>query len=207
MDNLEYLNKISTKSTNKPQNNNRLLSPTMIKVIVGGAAALILIIVLGIIINSTNGKTSTLYETLYLRLQNLSADNGPLATYARDLKSSDLRAVTGTLKSSLTVTTNNFSRLLPDININLKNISEDTATSEANLISEYASSLQTAKLNGYLDRTFASSTTLQISLLLALQSEILEKTSNDAVKEILSQSSSDLTLLHARFVELSNNSN
>jgi len=210
MDNLEYLNKISTESaakSAKSQNDNSLLSPTIIKILIGAAAALVLIVILGAVLSGSSSRTTALYESFYLRLQNLSADNGPIATYARDLKSSNLRAASGTLKSSLTVTYQNFANLLPELNVDPANISEYVATSETDILADYKASLQNAKLNGLLDRTFAHSTTLQISLLIAIGSEILERNPPDNARAIIDKSVNDLQILHARFVELSNNSN
>jgi|GEM_PF-3578804 len=209
MDNLDYLNKISTESNKsaKASNDDRLLSSAIIKILIGGAAALVLIIILGLVLGGTSSRTIALYESFHLRLQNLSADNGPIATYVRDVKSSQLRAITGTLRSTLSGASREFSAILPDLNVDPALISESVATSEADILAAYTNDLHNAKLNGLLDRTFASSTTLQISLLIAIGSEILERGPPDDARAIIEKTITDLQILHAQFVEVSNNSN
>jgi hypothetical protein len=206
MDNAAYLKQIAAQPNPKDNHDHRLLSPAMIKVLITGAAALVLVIILGIIINSSSGKITTLYESFYLRLQNLSANNGPVAIYAKDVRSSELRALAGTLRSSLYANYQNFSGILGDINIDPKKISETTSSSEADILSEYTSTLQNARLNGLLDRTFANSTTLQISYLIAIGSNILERNPPDQVQTIVNQAVTDLEILHTRFANYSNSS-
>lgn len=208
MDNIDYLNQISAQktSTASTASSDRLLSPGIIKLLIGAGIALVAIIIIGIALNSSGGKTNNLYQTFYLRVQNLSASSGPIATYSKNLKSSDLRAISGTLRTSLDATYSSLNSILGELRIDPEELNQSVVTSEASHLETYATDLQNAKLNGLLDRTYASSTTLQISLLLSLESEIYEKTSSAALQEIIEQSYSDLAILHDRFTELSNTS-
>jgi hypothetical protein len=178
----------------------------MIKIIAGAIIALVLIIVLGSVLNAANQRNITLHERLYLRLQNLSAEDGPLTTYGTILRSSDLRSLAGTLKTSLTVTARDLNGILADLRVDPAAISE-TATNEENTIRmTYEGELRDAQLNGILDRTFASSTALQISLLLSLQSDVRERTDNATLASILDRSTSDLNALLESFTQYSNTS-
>lgn len=201
MDNQTYLNQIAVKPTPN-QGIGRFLSPAIIKLIIGAVIALIFIIILGSILNSANQKTIDLYASFNLRIQNLISSNGPLATYTKDLKSSDLRNLSGTLQSSLNSTAKELSGLLSSLGVDTSNISE-TAQSDAN-ISSYTSELANAKLNGVLDRTFASSTSLQISILLSMESEIRAKTDNSSLASLVDRSSADLETLLTQFTDYSN---
>ena len=202
MDNEAYLKHIAAQT--RPTPSNRLLSPTIIKLIAGALIALILIIALGIILNSANQRTITVFERYHLRLQNLSSDSGPLVTYGNTLKSSDLRSLSNTLKTSLTATSRDFSAVLADLNVDITVLSETATTEEAAVIASFEGELRDAQLNGILDRTFASSTILQISLLLSLQSEVREKSDNSALTSILDRSDNDLNTLLESFTNYSN---
>lgn len=206
MDNADYLQHIAKQTKSAQKSGGGLLSPTMIKLIAGGIIAFILIMVLGAVINGANSKTTALYEGLYLRLQNFSADNGPLAKYSKSLKSSDIRAAAGSLKNSLYATHQSLSGALSELKIDPAELNEETIAEENAVIEDYEFSLHNAKLNGLLDRTYVNSTLLQITLIYSMESEILEKTDSETIKEILVRSMTDLAILHEKFTELSNNS-
>ena len=201
MDNQTYLNQIAVKAA--PQKGiNRFLTPTIIKIIIGAVVALVFIIILGSILNAANQKTVDLYASFHLRLENLISSSGPLNTYTKDLKSSDLRSLSGTLQSSLTSTSRELSGMLSTLGVNTDDMS-DTARQDAN-IAEYTAGLADAKLNGVLDRTFASSTALQISILLSMESEIRAKTDNSSLANLIDRSSADLNTLLTQFTDYSN---
>ena len=206
MDNQTYLNQIAVKQTTSRGIGN-FFTPTMIKIIIGAVIALIFVIILGSILNSANQKTIDLYTAFHLRLQNLTAGNGPLSTYTKNLKSSDLRSpdlrsLAGNLQTYLTSTSLEMSSLLSTLKVDTSNPSEQ-ATADSN-ISSYTSELADAKLNGVLDRTFASSTALQISILLSMESEIRAKTDNSSLANLMDRSSADLNKLLAQFTNYSN---
>ena len=203
MDNETYLEHIAAQA--QPSSKaGKLLSPGIIKLIAGAVIALILIIVLGSVLSSANQKTITMYEKFYLRITNLSATNGPLATYGKELKSSDLRLLSSTLLSSLTVTARDLGGVLGDLKVDAAAISTEASTEAAGALATYTAALSDAKLNGLLDRTFATSTTLQISLLISMESEIAEKTDNTSLATIVAKSKADLQALLLEFEDYSN---
>ncbi|MFV0485072.1 MAG: hypothetical protein ACK5MU_02475 [Candidatus Saccharimonadales bacterium] len=203
MDNETYLEHIAAQARPSAKGG-KLLSPGVIKLIAGAVIALILIIVLGSVLNSANQKNITMYERFYLRVSNLSATSGPLAQYGKELKSSDLRMLSSTLLTSLTGTARDLSGVLSDLKVDTAAMSPEATNEEAGVLSSYTSALSDAKMNGLLDRTFATSTTLQISLLLSMESEISEKTDNAALATIVAKSTSDLQALLQQFEDYSN---
>jgi len=204
MDNLDYLAQIAAQTA--PPQKKPVFSPFLIKILIGLTAALALVLILGIIVNSVNGKTTTLYQSFYLRIQGLSSESGSIATYARDVHSSELRALASTLKSTLSATTQNFTGILAELNISTTDIHPDVVAAEVGHLTNYITTLQDAKLNGILDRTFANSTTLQISLLLVQLSDMLQRNPSDSARIVIDQTKTNLELLHARFVQFNNSS-
>lgn len=206
MENTDYLNQIAAKPTpTSPVSGiTNIVSPKLIKLVAGAIIAFILMLVIGNILGSANSKTTALNESFYLRVQNLSAANSPLTAYARDLHSSDLRALTNTLKTSLLVTAQNLNLILSDLNIDPANIDEQVTLDENANIADLSLPLQSARLNGLLDRTFANSINLQVTLLISKGYEILDKNSTPAVQATLTKALADLDILSQRFTDLAN---
>ena len=65
------------------------------------------------------------------------------------------------------------------------------------------SELFEAKINGILDRIFTHKIAYEISVLMAEETEILEKTGNDDLKEILTTSYNSLSTLYSKFNDYS----
>jgi hypothetical protein len=203
MDNLEYLAQIAAKPAAQSAST-KLLDHRMIKLIAIAIIAIITIIVLASLLGSATGKSKTLTEQLYLRLTNLSADSGPITAYGSNVKSSELRSLATSLKSTLTNTTRELTALLPDLSIDPTKIDEKTTATEADYLATLITDLSNAKLNGILDRIYAKDIALQISDLLFLESSLLEKTTDEALIALVEQSATDLGNLHTKFINFSN---
>lgn len=202
MDNQDYLDQIAVK----PQSSMaaQIFTPKLIKIISGAIIALVLIFVLGAIINGFGAKDKALYESYHLRLQNLSAENGPITTYAKSIKSSKLRSLAGTLRSSLFVTATNYSAITSNLKVDISAISDSAAETESANLIDYTNKLKDAKLNGLLDRSFATSTALQISEILSMESEIRNKTKDAAVLNIVDTSTENLKILYQELTDFAN---
>ncbi len=70
------------------------------------------------------------------------------------------------------------------------------AEEEAKLAENLNLSLGNAKLNGLLDRTYENQLTLQVSLLLSLTSQILARTKDEQLLEIVSSLHASLNTIH-----------
>lgn len=203
MDNKAYLDQIAVKGK-RHLVSGPILSPTILKLLIVAIIAIISLFIVGAVISSTNTQLSDNYARLFTRIKNFTENDGPLNTYGEELKSSDLRAHALTLSSSLTSTLNSLGGIANNLGVDPDNPPSSVQDSEAELLGAFNSTLYSAQLNGQLDRSFASETAYQISLLLSLESEIREKSSNSNLAPILDSSINDLTSLQKNFTDYSN---
>jgi len=208
MDKEQYLKEISAKPLKKSAaaNQNKFFTPNMIKILAGTLIAVILLIVVSSILGQSGTRAKTLTETLHVRLTNLTQNGGPIDKYGKELNSSSLRALAGNLRANLTNTSRDLENLLPDLNINPKNIGSKTITDETAHLDELNDTLEKARLNALLNRDFSRVMTFQIASLLAIQSELRERTSNRALVELLERSTASLEILEAEFTDYTNSS-
>lgn len=198
MDNFEYLNQISqsnrpTHHSVKPSGANK---PLLIKLTVGGVVLFFLLMALGAMLGNLGGKTTELTKQIYVRSTNL---NTAIGTYNRSLKTPKLRAIGVSLSSVLTNASNQLSSYLSARDSSSKTAltpSEETAASEAALLAELDFSLTNAKLNGILDRVYDNQIGLQVSLLLSQVSELLARTKDSDLINILTPFQSSLQTIH-----------
>lgn len=199
MDSLEYLNQISQSNRPiKPANKvkAKLLNGSIIKIALGGIVLFFLLMIIGSMLGNLNAKPENLTKQLYTRTINL---NSTISTYGKTLKSSRLRSINSSLSAVLVNSSNQLSSyikgeetsssvLLPD---------EETVAAEAQHIAQLDSSLNNAKLNGILDRIYASQIDLEVSLLLSMISELEERAKGDTkLITILSDYYSNLKVIH-----------
>lgn len=203
MDNMEYLNQIA--ASNRPAKSTVggglpfSLSP---KVLIGLGIAIgliFLIMIFGSIFGGDKNTEQSLVQKLSLRSANLSET---IDEYNRNLKSSNLRSLTGSLRAVLNETSASTATILEE-DFGAK--SDKTAEEdEATYIEEVNTTLEDAKLNGLLDREFVREMTYQIGLLLSMESDILSKTKKDNLKDTINNSYTNLENLHKEFSDYSN---
>ncbi len=191
MNSLEYLNSISrpAQATSAPS---ALLDQKPVKI---GLFALLGIVILAIIFmflssNSTPSGPAELgnLEVLYSRLTDLSSK---VSTYNKQVKSPSLRSTGSSLSIILTNSTSNLSSLL----LSDYGLEPEKIAPSAELTSEFETSLaslEKARLNGLLDRTYANELEYAVSVLLAVESSALDKTENESLKSVLESSTSSL---------------
>ena len=125
MDNKTYLDQIAVKGNNYQKNS--LLSPNIIKLIIGAVIALIAIIIVAAVLNANNNKPKTLARSLYIRTSMLSSETGPLNTYGRKIKNSELRNYNSQIKSALNQASTTLSPILENMKVSTE-IDEEGAT-------------------------------------------------------------------------------
>ena len=201
MDNKAYLDQIAVKG-NKGMAE-PLLSPLMIKIIVAGIIALITIVIVGNILNSSNAKTTALYERLYSRINNLHGNNGPFKTYSKKLRSADLIAYASDLETSLTDTGNKLNGVISSLGVKTSAISKEVSSSESSRISNFKSKVDEATFIGTIDPTFATALSAEIDQLMVLERQVRTKTNNTSLVEILDTSLNDLTIIYDKIHDLS----
>lgn len=206
MNNKDYLEQIS--SENRPLTKkapgffgNKLnLSMKQLKIIGIVAAAIIVVLFIGLIATSGNKSSERDYiDKAYLRTKDLSKVIDENRT---KIRSSELRSMAMSLKSVLLEANYALSATLTN-DFQVKSVEkpekESTATEEAAIIGELNDSLEAARLNGILDRVFAREFTYQISLLISLETDVINHSKKDLLKSSMTSSRSNLETLHEQF--------
>lgn len=207
MDGQDYLNQLaaSTRPNQKPKNNNFLSSP-IFKVLAIGLLALIAIIIAGSALSS--GSSNTKSESILLKYH---IDNTleVISKYQPNVKSSDLRSSSVSLKSVLSNTSRELTDFITetynpkDIEKKYKEEIEDAALKRDAL----DSSLFDAKINGILDQIYTNKLTYEISSIMAEESTIYNSTNDEALLSILSTSYSSLDTLLPSFEDPNSSAN
>lgn len=196
MDGQDYLNQISatTAPSGQPSKFNfkNLVSSKLFRIIGAGVILIILLIIVGNIISSASNRARNLAEQLELRLTNITS---MLEEESNDyLKDTNLRSYNTALIGILKNTDTQLTDFLTEAyGFSTKNIPADIQTSEADYIEVLKAELEEARLNGLYDRTYVNSMSTEINLIIALEENILDRTSNETLTDILNQSISSLT--------------
>lgn len=201
MNNLEYLNHIS--QSNRPvkpvKKQSSLPIGKIIKLLLGGFVLTMVLIAVGVLINTGDKRAVDLTRQLYSRVNSV---NGVINQYNKLLKSSQLRSIGYSLSGTLTGTSSQLSAYLTAQNGDSKEsafVLSSQAAAEESLMFESANSvnaqLANAKLNGLLDRNYASQLHLQVSLMMSMISEILERDHDPNLQQILDSFYSNLDVI------------
>lgn len=201
MDNYSYLQKISVKP---PKTATPLFSKKIIIPLIAVAVISILIIIFGLIFGRT---PKSLDSTLRLNARTTNLIK-TLDTYNKNLKSSDLRAMGSSLKTILQSTSAPLaSSVKDDFGKVNKSTSESIASEETDYITNVNTTLENARLNAILDRTYVNEIGYQIAMLRALEQECYDTTKNDALKSSLESSMSSLNNLYEQFANFTDKTN
>lgn len=211
MDNLEYLQQISKSNRPvapaKPVRKFQQFS-LIIKIAIGGLIGFIAILILGLALGNMGAKSSELAKQIYVRANNL---NSSITTYNRSLKSSRLRSISTSLSGTLLNTTNQLSNYLGSLEDKSSTalVPSDAAivTQETENLDSLNLALNNAKLNGILDRTYEHQISLQVSLLLTLESQLLGRSPEEPLRSIIQQSYASLSTIQTSFEEYQDPSN
>ena len=202
MDNMAYLQQIASPIEQKPKSPiGSLMSGPLMKVLIGLALLAIVIIIIGTITSGSNNGNSErpLVEQIQLRSNNLIKT---ITTYNKQLKSSSLRSTGQSLSTVLSETNRELTAILKSdysIDDSSSSASKSLKSDEDKYISAINTTLENARLNANLDRTYARQMALETSLLSSLESSLLAKTSNQSLKSILVTSLNNLSPLHDSF--------
>lgn len=194
MDNLSYLNQISSTTPRASgQANSGLLSPMLKKVLIIAGSVLVVLIIGGIILRSLTGSHAVDLSRLELRITTLKSTIG---TYQPSVKSTSVRANSSSLSSVLDGMLVSIAGLEGDGSPS----PSDAAVSEE---SAYALSLDStlthAKLTGSLDRVYAYQFAYEIEVLLSMLSELYARSSDATERSFLKSSYDSLELLLPTF--------
>ena len=216
MDNMAYLQQIAVggnNSANAKKDKNGILSKifNIWTLAIGGGVILLLIIIVVIAgaLNKVDTKDQDLMTQSYWASKYLNEKT--LSEYAGDIKNSDIRNMTASLRSVLNeIVLNEENLLLSEYGIEADDTEEnelamkeleridgpEEGTTDLITLDE---TLEEGRLNGILDRTFLREMTLQIAILISYQSECAERTKNSSVKDFSSKAESNLQNLYDQF--------
>lgn len=199
MNNLEYLNHISQSNRPvKPVKQSKITGGLIAKILAGGVLATAILIAVGILMNSGSNKAVDVARQLYVRMDNV---NKTISTFNKSLKSSQLRSINASLSGTLTATRNQLGQYLSaDAKKGEKPLvpSADVRKQEEAMFdgpNGVNTKLTNAKLNGRLDRYYSAHIHLQVSLMMSMCAELLDRDHSSKLREIIEPFYSNLTLI------------
>ena len=205
MDNMAYLQQIAVggKDNKSKGGIGNVLKKIFNKwtLLIGGIFILLLVIVVALAsaFNTVDTKDQDLMTQSYWASTYLSDET--IDTYAKNVKNSDIRNMTASLKSVLSeIILNEENLMLSEFGIKMKDTKKgDISITESNKNVDLNAALEEGSLNGILDRTFLREMTMQIAYLIYYQSECADRTKNDSVKAFAEKSKSNLQNLYDQF--------
>lgn len=194
MDSQSYLNEISATVRPQKQSNGFLKSKFFL---VGAVTvvALILMAVIGAILSGGKSDLKDQLFTLEKRLTNLTAT---INTYQPNVKSSDLRSSSASLKGVLSNTQNGITTYVAE-KYKGKKPEKKLEESEQAHIDELNDELFQAKINGILDRIYAHKMAYEISLLMSMEDKIYNASNDQELHSILDTSYDSMQNLYDKF--------
>ncbi len=204
MNDMAYLQQISAENRSAPAGNalSDLFSGKTFKILSVLVVVTLVVILALSVISAAMPKPTTVDSDLsriYLRSESLLET---IKTYNSSVKSSELRAAGASLSAVLTDLSSNSAATLESA-YGLKTSDLKLSSADSALLSKTSDALASAKLNGLLDRSYASELSYQISHLLLLEDSALSKTSDSAVSDYLASSKSSLENLNLVFSNFS----
>ena len=201
MNDLEYLNSISPNTAQgKPAGS---FPPKPVKIAFFALLGLIVVSVLALLLitlfTPAEVNPSADLASVYLRASSLEET---VSTYNSKVKSPSLRAAGTTLNTILTdLKSRSSETLTKTYGVKLKSLAP--SASEKSSFDATSKKLETARLNGILDRTYASEISYQISHLLLAEETALPNISDKSTIEYLSSSYTSLANLLETFSSFS----
>ena len=204
MDNKAYLDEIAVKGKKK-FSAGPILTPVMIKLIIVGVAAVISLIVVATMLGSRNDGSAALHEAVYLRINSLMDKKGPVQSYIKKVKDTNLRTWTTQLISSLTTAQTSIKAVSNKIGLNTSGSDADVKAENTKQMNTFKSDLERAYLSGRLDTIYATDMSYQLTLLINLENQARVRTSDATYAKALDDSIRDLTTLEESFRDYSDN--
>lgn len=199
MDNKAYLDSIAVKGKDTSKASVPILSPMLIKIIAVGVVLAIAMMFVGSLLSSKNKELKITYDKIYYTYNQLSQGSGPLYTYQRKLKSSTVRAITSQLQTSIINTNNQLKNAAGQIKVTVGTY-DQKATEEVTADLNYLESeFESGFYAGTLDKSYATALYLQLSKMIAAQSEARQKTDSQAFASVLDASLKDLQSIQEQY--------
>ncbi len=192
MNDLEYLNQISA-GVNRQQKPVGFFDKKM-KIIFGVFAGVLLLF---IVLIAANGSSQTPEVTATSELNRLYSRSNELiktiSDYNGSVRSSSLRSTGASLSTLLTEVSSTSASYLGDTK------SDELTADDAQNLTDLVASLENARLNGILDRHYASEMYYQIRYLLIIEDSVRNRTADANLKSYLDSSYTSLSHLGETF--------
>lgn len=207
MDSQDYLDQISKAARPVKPNKGGIGGILSSKYFKWGIAALGLLIVV-IIFGSMLGNRTTMEERCVNLKLRMDRDVEVIDTYQPNVKSSLLRSLSASLKGIFTNTSSQLNTyMVGAYKFDEKNVKE-AVREESDLARDaLLNDLFEAKINGYLDRTYAHKMTLEIYTVMSDEAGIINSTSEAELKSLLTSSYDSLNNLYTQFNDFSETTN
>ena len=198
MNDLEYLNQISAKPAP--------VQPTLFDkktklILIVAATVLLLVVILAAVAGSSSGSEPTATSELSRLYQRSDTLEKTLTTYTPSVKSSALRSSAASLSTILAELKSTSNTYFTASGAKLEDYPLPTADSKN--LTAMSSALESARLNGILDRTFAHELDYQIRYLIIIEDSTLAKSSDSSLTTFLKSSKASLERLRDTFASFS----
>ena len=206
MDKKDYLDKLTAetrpqKPAGKPS---KILSSKIFMVCFIGLILLIMIIIIGAILGSNKSDKKTVAYTLALHL---NSTGEVIHDYQPKVKSSILRSTSASLSSVLSDTYGKLNGYLTEkYKVGAEKADKKLIDAAALNKDALEADLFEAKITGVLDKTYANKMVYEISLIKAEEEQLITKSDEDKLKEILTTSYNSLNKLYDEFNNFSGSS-
>jgi hypothetical protein len=207
MDNMAYLQQIAAPAgggTKQPETTGKGFFSKIFNVwtaLIFGVVIifLIIVIVLSTVFSKVDSKDRDLMTRSYFAAQYLM--DGTFRDYADEVKNSDIRNMTASLKGVLNeIMLNESSLMLSVYGVEMRDLEEsEIALDEKEKNSDLNLELENGRLNGLLDRTFLREVTMQIAYLISYQSECSARTKNKDIENFSVKAESNLKNIYEQF--------
>lgn len=197
MDSQAYLDQISA-SNSTASTGNKLFSSKIFKIGLIAIGALVLILIVGMLLGGSGDNLKNKIISLKLHTANLSTE---ISKYQSQLKSSNLRSSTASLRGILDSTASTLSGHIKNVYgiKDNKEIDAKLTKKETDLSDKLEEDLFSAKINGLLDRTFASKMAYEITYVTSKEKDIIKQSKNAEFKSSLESSLNSLNNLYNMF--------
>ena len=184
MDNIAYLNYISSKSKSSAKKP-FILKKSVVIAIISVIALIIIIPIISSISNAIANQETDFTPRLYIRVENL---NKILNNYRKKIKSSSLRAET----VQLIATTSSMTKDLPTFYPS-KNLLPSIVTEEQEIYNKTVTALEKGRVNDNFDRVFARYMDYYTSITLSLSDYVIKHSSDEELKSCLEKHNSAIS--------------
>ena len=211
MDNMAYLQQISSSSTSPAPSNGKKINlkidfSKLLNVwtaLIAGIFVLLILVVC--VVAAVLGKTEdTGDKDLLLKSYFMAYDlNNDVFSenYLENVKNSDIRNMSASFSTVLNEIAKKDEEFLKEkYDIDIYSMSEsDIATEEQTNVTKLADTLTTGKLNGVLDRTWLREMTMQVARIRAYQSGILARVDDEEIVEFVTRTEQNLDNIYNQF--------